>query len=59
MTGIIGLVVILTIYFAPALNAYLGKKKKSSAILALNLFLGWTMLGWVIALIWSFADDQK
>jgi hypothetical protein len=25
----------------------------SVAILMLNLFLGWTVIGWIIALIWS------
>ena len=59
MTGVIGMILIFGLYFLPALNAYLGKKKKSDAILVLNLLLGWTILGWVIALIWSVADDKK
>jgi len=29
------------------------------AILILNLFLGWTFLGWVIALVWAFTNREK
>jgi hypothetical protein len=42
----------LAIYFIPTLMA----KKNRSAILVLNLFLGWTFLGWVIALVWAVKD---
>ncbi|MFI5103885.1 MAG: superinfection immunity protein, partial [Terriglobales bacterium] len=27
------------------------------AICVLNLFLGWTVLGWLVALIWSASDN--
>jgi hypothetical protein len=32
------------------------KKTHRIPILLLNLLLGWTMLGWVGALIWAFVD---
>lgn len=41
------------IYFLPAFNAYSKKHRSRSGILALNLFLGWTVLGWIVALAWS------
>lgn len=50
-------VLILIIYFAPALNAYKKKKKNREAILALNFFLGWSGLGWITALVWSCTND--
>ena len=25
----------------------------------LNLFLGWTFIGWVVALIWCYSEDKK
>jgi hypothetical protein len=25
----------------------------------LNLFLGWTFLGWVIAMVWAFTDNTR
>jgi len=57
MLEIIYIIVIAMIYFAPALVAYNQKKKNSSAILLLNLFLGWTFIGWIVALIWAATKD--
>jgi hypothetical protein len=47
------------IYFLPAFVA--GRNhKRSDSIFLLNLLLGWTFIGWVVALIWAFArDDEK
>jgi len=45
------------IYFAPSLVAV--DKKKVAAIFALNLLLGWTFIGWVLALCWALADDKR
>ena len=43
---IIGLVAIL--YLLPTFFAYINKCKHREGILVLNLFLGWTLLGWVL-----------
>ena len=49
------LVVGLIVYFVPS---YLGKDKRNSgAIFALNLLLGWTLIGWVVALVWALTVD--
>ena len=47
------LLVILFIYFLPTVIALTRGHLSALAIFFLNLFLGWTMLGWLIALIWS------
>lgn len=44
-------------YFVPTVIAAAGHKRNASAIGAVNLLLGWTLLGWVIALVWSLAAD--
>lgn len=46
-------VLILAFYFLPTLIAFLRQHKNSLAIFLLNLFLGWTGLGWVVSLVWS------
>jgi len=46
-------VLIFAIYFLPSLIAFLRQHKNSLAIFLLNLFLGWTVLGWVVSLVWS------
>ncbi len=49
------LTLVLVIYFLPALIALLRHHKNKLAIFLLNLFLGWTIIGWVSSLVWSVA----
>jgi hypothetical protein len=44
------------IYFLPSFIAW--NKRNSGAIIALNILLGWTFIGWVVALVWSLTADQ-
>lgn len=46
-------------YFIPSIIAVLRMKKNMIAILALNFFLGWSLIGWVISLVWSLSSDSK
>ncbi|MDD2731037.1 MAG: superinfection immunity protein [Candidatus Portnoybacteria bacterium] len=46
-------VLIFTVYFFPTLIAFLRQHKNKLAIFLLNLLLGWTVLGWVVSLVWS------
>ena len=52
---------ILGIYFLPDWIAQSRGHPNRGSIFILNLFLGWTFLGWVAALIWanSFIDKGK
>jgi Superinfection immunity protein len=49
----------LTLYFMPALIAANRGHHNALAISALNLFLGWSFLGWVIAFVWACTQTQK
>jgi len=49
--------IIIVLYFLPTISAYERKKKNSSSILVVNLFLGWTIIGWIVALSWALAKD--
>jgi len=44
---------LLTVYFLPTIYAKMHKHPQIEAIFVVNLFLGWTLVGWVIALAWS------
>jgi hypothetical protein len=44
---------ILVAYFFPTLVAVLRRHRNALAIGLLNLFLGWTVIGWVGALVWA------
>lgn len=44
-----------SIYFLPT---YVGRhKRNATAIFVLNLFAGWTFIGWVVALVWATTQD--
>jgi Superinfection immunity protein len=45
--------VFLAFYFVPAFIAGGRKHHQTFAIFMLNLLLGWTLLGWVVALVWA------
>jgi len=45
-------------YFLPYIIASKRKHKNSTAIFVLNLFLGWTFLGWVVTLVWAFSAQD-
>lgn len=41
------------LYFSPTMVAAIRGHKNIVAIAALNIFLGWTIVGWVAALVWA------
>jgi Superinfection immunity protein len=46
------------LYFTPYLVARHRQKKNREAIGVLNSFLGWTVIGWIVALVWATAKDS-
>lgn len=55
IAGIIWLAIIGFTYLLPAIVGR--KKKNANAIFILNVLLGWTILGWIIALVWAVSKD--
>ncbi|HKT69026.1 MAG TPA: superinfection immunity protein [Terriglobales bacterium] len=45
------------IYFLPTIVALVRQKRNVVSILLLNLFLGWTLIGWIVALVWASTVD--
>jgi len=44
-------------YFLPTI---IGRNKSDAGLIfVVNLFLGWTVVGWVVALIWACAADTR
>jgi len=52
-----GLIIVVT-YFLPTIMAVVRRHPSGVAIYLLNLFLGWTLIGWVAALVWSSRVDE-
>jgi hypothetical protein len=44
-------------YWVPTLSASSKHHRNQIAIGMLNLFLGWTVIGWVVALVWADTDN--
>lgn len=47
----------LMIYALPAIIAKVRWHRNFMAIAALNITLGWSLIGWLIAFIWSLTDN--
>lgn len=47
------------LYFLPAIIAITRKKSNTGAILVLNFFLGWTLIGWVVSLVWALSSEYR
>ena len=44
-------------YFLPSIIALAKSKRDLLAIFLLNFFLGWSVIGWFVALIWAAKND--
>ncbi|WP_332773270.1 superinfection immunity protein [Pseudomonas sp. ESBL1] len=47
------------LYMLPTYEAWSRKQQNLQSIAALNLFLGWSIFGWVAALIWAFKKSDQ
>jgi hypothetical protein len=56
---LVGAALLALLYFLPWANALLRGHLSTTAIFFFNLLLGWTFLGWVIALVWSFSANTE
>jgi T4 superinfection immunity protein len=48
---------LFVMYFLPSIIALLRNKRDTLAIFLLNLFLGWSVIGWIVALVWAAKHD--
>lgn len=46
------------VYFAPTLTAHQRRHPQFTAILWLNVLVGWTFIGWVAAFVWALTTSQ-
>ena len=56
MTVVISLVFF---YFLPSVSADVRNVQHAAAIALINLFFGWTVLGWLAALIWAVVEKVQ
>lgn len=46
------------VYFVPTVVAVSKGRANAGAIVVLNILLGWTFVGWVVALVWAITDGD-
>ena len=59
VTVLFVLAIMLAAYFAPTIIAAARQHHQMGPILVINLFLGWTFIGWVIALAMSVSAKRE
>jgi hypothetical protein len=59
MSALILIVIGFALYFLPSLVARSRDAANKSSVIVVNLFLGWTFLGWVVALAMAVAGTSE
>lgn len=50
---------VIALYMLPALIALMRSHVNSTPIVIVNLFFGWTILGWIVCLAWAFSAQPE
>lgn len=57
--GYIIAIILLVLYMLPAVIAISRKHQNWLMITLLDFFLAWTVIVWIVCLIWSFVNSSK
>ncbi len=57
--ALVGIFILVAFYILPTIIAVLRGHPQKLAIAALNILLGWSFVGWVIALIWALTNSDS
>lgn len=57
--AVILMILFFVTYLLPGIVAELRKHSMKTSITIINMFLGWTLVGWVVALAWAFSEDNR
>lgn len=49
----------IVLYFCPTIVAISRKHTNKTSIIVLNVLLGWTVLGWIGALVWAYSAKPE
>lgn len=59
MTTLLITMFLIAVYIAPTATAYQRKTKNKVQVLMVNLLLGWTFIGWFVALIMAYSPNKE
>jgi hypothetical protein len=54
--GVLGVIGLIAAYWVPAIVAAARKVPNVGTVVVVNLFLGWTVIGWIVALAMAMRD---
>lgn len=57
--GFVFLVLLIGLYFLPVIIAYRKNHQAIVGIIIVNIIVGWTLIGWIVCLIWSYSGSKK
>jgi hypothetical protein len=46
----------VTLYVVPSFVAFFREHSKKQVILVANIMVGWTLIGWIACMVWSFSE---
>ena len=58
-SAFVSVILVVIVYLVPTFVAIWRQHRQGVAITFLNVFLGWTLVGWVIALVWAVSSSEK
>lgn len=56
MADAVSVVLVLLVYLVPSFIAYWRMPPNVYSVIVINVFLGWTLIGWVVALAMALRD---
>ena len=59
LTGVIGVIVLVSCYFMPTIVALVRDKRGAGGVALVNFFLGWTVIGWLLAFVWASSGKTR
>jgi hypothetical protein len=57
--ALFGVIVLIAMYFLPTIVASTRKVTDKGSVVVINLFLGWTLVGWVVALAMACRSSTR
>lgn len=59
MFELIAIVFVVALYLLPTLLGALNERRAVVPIAVVNILLGWTIIGWFVALFWALAPARQ
>jgi hypothetical protein len=53
------ILLLFAMYWLPTIVAIVRHASSALGIAALNFFLGWTVIGWILALVWALGAHNR